>query len=559
MKLEEIAHHISVICKEEFGKTVEVELARPDELFGDLSTNVAMRLAGKLANPPVAKPKEIAELIAKKLRDNPDFSKVDVAMPGFINIKLKDSVLFERAKSATEIMKPLEGKSIVCEYSDPNPFKALHAGHLYTTLVGDSISGILEAAGAKVHRVNFGGDVGLHVAKATWSIVKELGGENPDKLDAINKNNRAEWISEQYVKGNKAYKTNDAAKDEIAEINQKIYKIHSENDKASPLAKIYWTCRQWSYDGFDELYRRLNVKPFEKYYPESATVHIGLEKVKEHIGGVYEMSDGAVVFKGEKYGLFTQVFINKDGLPTYAGKDVGLIFLKKRDYSPDISYIITDISQKDHLAVVMKSIEQFAPQLVKNTIHQTHGRINLPGGKKMSSREGDVVLAADVLEAARNSAKGDQDEVILGAVRYSFLKNKVGGDIIYNPEESVSHEGNSGPYLQYALVRARGIAKNLEKQKEIFPKDVVLDDFERSLARNLSMYEDAFKSALRDYSPHHLCSYLYLLAQSFNRFYENRRVIGDPREGLRSELVKAYERVLAHGLDLLGMPKPEKM
>lgn len=552
--IEEYQNQIAEVACEVIGKDISVELTRPEEEFGDFSTNVAMKAAGMTGQNP----RELADKIVEAIKKVKSVASAEVAGPGFINIWLDDTEVFKAALAAADtVAKSLRKQEVVAEYSDPNPFKVLHAGHLYTSLVGDAVANLIEAAGANVHRVNFGGDVGLHVAKTMWAIVKELGGEHPKKLNAIKSGERAKWLSDQYVIGNEAYAGDDKTKQEIDSLNKKIYEVHSKQDKTSDFAKIYWTCRQWSYDGFDELYDRLGMVPFQKYYPESSVSELGLATVKKHIGNVYEESDGAVIFRGEKYGLFTQVFINSEGLPTYAGKDVGLIQHKFEDFHYDASFIITDVAQKDHLAVVMKSVEQFEPELVKRTVHHTHGRIKFADGRKMSSREGNVVTASDVLDATFAAADTKDEQVVLGAVRYSFLKNKIGGDISYDPDSSVSLEGNSGPYIQYALVRARSIlGKSTDKKAT---QSDSLDPAERSLARAVSQYPEAFALALNSYSPHHICTYLYDLSQTFNRFYEKSRVIDDPRSKERLALVEAYEKVLAAGLHVLGMPTPEKM
>lgn len=546
-----------VVVTELYGVEITPVFTRPEPQYGDYTTNVAMQLAAQIQKPP----RQIAEEIMQVLTTRGDF-EVTIAGPGFLNFRLSDTEIFAAALQSTALPKPHENKVVVAEYSDPNAFKVLHGGHLYTSLVGDAIANIVAAAGATVHRVNFGGDVGRHVAMTMWAIIEELGGEFPEKLVDIPNEQKLNWVSEKYVKGNSAYEADEAAKTKIIEYNTRIYAIHSENDKDSPFAKIYWTCRQWSYDGFDALYERLGMQPFEKYYPESSVFDIGLQTVKEHIGTVYEESEGAIVFRGEPYGLFTQVFINSEGLPTYAGKDVGLIQAKYQDYKFDISFMITDIAQKDHIAVVLKSIEQFQPELAQKTVHYTHGRIKLAGGEKMSSRKGNILRADDIINASFEASKatpGESDAaVVLGAIRYSFLRSRIGGDIIYSPTESVSMEGNSGPYVQYALVRARSI---LRKTEAITAATEVtsLDEYERSLARKIGMYPEAFIAALTDYSPHHICNYLYELAVTFNRFYEQSRVIEHERSAERVALTRAYETTLSHGLSVLGMPKPEHM
>ena len=575
----ELESLISALLKEAYSFDAPIELSRPDEQFGDFATNVALQLAKQLSKNP----RELADEIAQKFRDSlaDKVSEVTVAGPGFINLKLTDkylqSVLSTKSDNIT-----LSGKKIVVEYSDPNPFKVLHAGHLYTSVVGDSIANLLEHAGAIVHRVNFGGDVGLHVGKTMWAMLKELGGDNPAKLSYIPEAERSEWMADAYVKGTQAYDDNDQAKTEIIDLNKRVYKIHSDNDHDSPFAEIYWTTRKWSYDYFDKFYARIGTH-FEKYYPESATVKIGLDTVREQLAkGVYKKSDGAVIFDGEKYGLHTRVFINSEGLPTYEAKDVGLSMLKMQDYNFDKSIIITGNEQSQYMTVVLKSIEQFAPDLAHNTTHLTHGMVKLKGGIKMSSRLGNFLRAIDVLDAASEAAKSlgkddaNHDSTVLGAVKYSFLKSRMGGDIIYDPEESVSLEGNSGPYLQYAHARARSIlrkaapshsepAGHSEQSEESAPKilhSVQDDKFEageRSLAVKITEYSEMFDKAATELAPHLITTYLYELAQVFNRFYEHNQVIGDQRQAIRLQLVELYANRLKSGLELLGITAPEKM
>ena len=551
---------ISALLKEAYSFDAPLELTRPDEKFGDYATNVALQLAKQLGKNP----RELAEEISGKIKAafTDKIAEVTVAGPGFINLRLTDKYL-RAALQAESDNNSLAGKQIVVEYSDPNPFKVLHAGHLYTSVVGDSIANLLEHAGAKVHRVNFGGDVGLHVGKTMWAMLKELGGENPAKLSDIPEIERSEWMAKAYVKGTQAYDDNEDDKAAIIDLNKRVYKIHSDNDKDSPLAQIYWTTRQWSYDYFDKFYSRIGTH-FEKYYPESATVKIGLDTVKAQLAkGVYQESDGAVIFEGEKYGLHTRVFINSEGLPTYEAKDVGLSMLKMQDYNFDKSIIITGNEQSQYMTVVLKSIEQFAPDLAHNTTHLTHGMVKLKGGVKMSSRLGNFLRAVDVLDAASEAAKSlgkddaNHDLTVLGAIKYSFLKNRMGGDIIYDPEESVSVEGNSGPYLQYAHARARSIVRKAETETKVI--DGEFEAGERSLAFKITEYSEVFDKAVTDLEPHLIATYLYELAQVFNRFYEVDKVIGDPRQSIRLHLVNLYSRRLKDGLELLNINAPEQM
>lgn len=545
---------IALVVSELFDTTIQPQVSVPEEQFGDVSSNVAMQLAKDLGKSP----REIAELIAQKLRENTNFLEVAVAGPGFLNIRFVDSFLASLLTRPLE--RQLDGKHIVTEYSDPNVFKVLHVGHLYTSIIGDAIARLYELYGARVERVNFGGDVGLHVAKAMWGIIQHIGGELPDVIAEVPESERADWISRRYVEGNTAYESDEEAKKRIVDYNAAIYDLHSSDDRQSPFAQIYWTCRQWCYDYFDAFYARIQT-PFDRYYPESLTAPEGLRVVKEQLEkGVYELSDGAVIFDGERYGLHKRVFINSNGLPTYEAKDVGLSMLKWRDYQYDENVIITGNDILEYMKVVIKSIEQFAPEPARRTTHITHGMVKLQGGVKMSSRLGNFIKATDILDMTAE-AIGDQgnNSTVLAATKYAFLKQSIGQDIWFDLEESIATHGNSGPYLQYAHARARSIIKKKSSGAQMELSIVDLEPQERSLCRKLAEYHAATHKALDELSPHVVCGYLYELAQTFNRFYENNQVIGHEREAQRLYLVEHYADTLKNGLSLLGIEAPEQM
>ncbi len=558
--MNELQAALANAIHELFDVELTPELSRPEAQFGDFATNVAMQLTGKLGKPP----RVIAEQLATKLRETlPDtLRSVDIAGPGFINLTLTDQALADQAAAAIQDRPATyQGKVVVAEYSDPNPFKPLHAGHLYTTLVGDTISRLVEAAGAKVIRLNYGGDVGLHVAKSMWSIVKFLGGELPEKLNGIAEGDRPKWLGARYVEGNTAYETDEQSKAEIIAVNKRVYQLHQDDDHSSPFAHIYWTCRQWSYDYFAMLYTQLQVRPFDRYIPESEVTPLGAQTVADQLAkGVFKRSDGAVVFDGEAVGLHTRVFINGQGLPTYEAKDVGLSLTKWNDYHFDQSIIITASEQAQYMEVVIAAISKFAPEPAQRTRHLTHGVVKLRGGVKISSRKGNGPSALDILEAAREAGAetgtNPTEDTILAAVKYTFAKSRIGGDIVYDPKESITLEGNSGPYLQYAHARARSILK-----KAVQPVRALddLDEYERPLVRKLSEYPEVLHKATIDLLPHHICTYLYELAQAFNRFYEHAKVVGDPRESTRLTLVTLYADILKDGLELLGIIAPDTM
>ena len=546
--MEKIREQLKNTIKELYGIDFDVDLSEaPENISADYSTNAPLKLAKDLHKPPM--------VIAEELKEKIDGASVSA--PGFLNYTVDDEYLNHEIAELSENFESIvssdeyTGKTVICEFSDPNPFKVLHVGHLYTSIVGDSISRLFENAGAKVIRANFGGDVGLHVAKTMYVLRQK-------SIEELT----IEDIARCYVEGTALYDEDEAAHEEITKLNKEIYKINSENFHDSDLARLYWRGRELSYDYFNDFYAKIGVK-FDKYYPESTVAALGLNTVKDQLGrGVYEISDGATIFNGEKFGLHTRVFINKEGVPTYEAKDVGLILTKWQDYHFDKSVVITGSEQLDYMKVVLKSIEQFEPDLVARTSHLIHGLVKLPGNVKMSSRKGNFLKAVDVLDMIKDELKAEynseDEKVILAATKYAFLKYKMGGDIIFDPKESVKMTGNSGPYLLYSAVRAKKILQKSEakgEQKENYK----LEPAERNLIKKILDYKTVLKDATDEMSPHKVANYLYGLAQDFSRFYENCQVNGCDKEIERLRLVRTYLHVMTHGLNILGINIPEEM
>lgn len=550
---------IAGIIKERYGQTIKVEVTRPEPQFGDFATNVALQLAKPLGRNP----REIAEEIAANLRDTGNYEKVEVAGPGFINITLSGSVLLALIREEPRAINM--GQNVVLEYSCPNAFKELHTGHLYQTIFGDILARLLLVSGATVHRTSFGGDVGLHVAKCLWGMRQELGGEKPEKLANIPDDafERSRWISRCYVIGATAYEGDEATKNDIDELNKTIYGFHDTNDHDSPLAKIYWQTRQWSFDYFDAFYQTIDVVPM-RYIPESSTAPIGLKVVREQLlKGNLKESEGAVVFEGdESKHLHTRVFVTSRGLPTYETKDIGVIWLEKQDYQFDRRYLITGNDQREYMRVVFAAAETFRPELAGTMTHLTNGTVRFADGKKMSSRLGNVTRAVDVLDVVREkvrslvSDESNIEAVTLGAIKYVFAKYKLGGDIAFDINETVSLAGNSGPYLQYAHARARSV---LEKSNAVFAQPAKVLPEDRALVRKLGEYHEVVAHAAKSLESHYICNYLFELAQEFNRYYENNRVIGGDFEEHRVSLVALYADTLKAGLAILGIHAPEKL
>ena len=589
--MNEIRDCLRAEIKRLFDVEIEPEVVvAPEAQAADYASNVAMRVAGmlKVKGEQIA-PREVAERIVKEIETSDLEFSVEVAGPGFLNFIARDEYWKTKlAEIVADFDKNIScdeysGKTVICEFSDPNPFKVLHVGHLYTSIVGDSISRLVEFAGGKVVRANFGGDVGLHVGKTLWAMMRDH-----KKADDI-----AE-IAKCYVEGTRAYEDDETAKAEIVKLNKEIYHIAENDIREGELAKLYWQGREVSYQYFEDFYKRVGVK-FDKYYPESTVAKRGLSEVKAHVGDVYEESNGAIVFAGEKYDLHTRVFVNAEGLPTYEAKDVGLIFTKWDDYKFDKSIVITGNDIIDYMKVVLKSISLYAPELVERTKHITHGNVRLPGNEKMSSRKGNFIKAVDVLDTveAMVERSAATSQITLGAIKYAFLKYKIGGNIEFDAEESVSTTGNSGVYLQYSAVRAKKVllacssasADALRRTSSSLRTDEwqdaqrtdstsrsatplnnsairtswVLTKNEKKLIAKLTQYGQILREALSDLAPHKVANYLYELAQEFSRFYENVKVAGSEYEVERASLVKAYYETMAHGLNILGIEIPEEM
>jgi len=536
------------IVDELYQRQLDVQLTRPDPKFGDFATNVALQLAKPLGKNP----REIAEAIAAKLRADERFSEVSVAGPGFINVKLSDQAVLESLKVRPATKRA--GKTAVIETNCPNPFKAMHIGHALNAITADTMANLLAVDGAQVHRVSYHGDVGTHVGKSMWAILREIDGD-ASKLDEIPADQRNQFMSRMYVEGAQAAKESPEAKAEIDELAKQSFVLDDPLYK-----KVYETCKQWSFDEIDANVARLGNVPIERRYVESETEEPGKRLIKEKTPEVFTKSDGAYVFKGSQYGAFDNVFIGSHGNGLYGAHDMGLIQLKYQDYpNLDLSITVNGEEQAAYFRGVIAASELAIPALKGKLFNYATGLVKLTTGK-MSSRTGEVVTIDWIFDEFKKAiaARGSQptDEVVAGALRYQFLKVKVGSDVVFDVNDAVSLTGNTGSYLQYAHARARGILAKSE-QAVAFPKE--LFDEDRALVRKLSEYTEAVNRATESLEPHHICTYLFELAQEFNRYYEKNQVVGSDKEAHRVGIVAVYADILKAGLTILGIAAPERL
>lgn len=507
-------------------KVGEFSLEHPTDLKnGDYSTNVAIKYGNK---------EKIKEFLEKNKPKGVE--KIELAGPGFINFYLSKEFFKE---SIGEIIKDknfgrgehAKGFKIMVEHTDPNPFKEFHIGHLMPNVIGGSLARIFEWNGAEVKQANYQGDVGLHVAKAVWGTLK--GEKYP------------------YVAGTKAYEENEKAKEEIQEINKKIY---DKSDKE--INKLYDSGRKASLDEFEKMYKRLGTK-FDYYFFESETGEVGKKIVLENVGKVFEKGDnGAIVFKGEKFNptLHTRVFINSQGLATYEAKDLGNAQNKYKKFPYDLSVVVTGNEIKDYFKVVLEAMKHVMPDLAKKTKHLPHGMLRLPSGK-MSSRTGDIITAEELIEDVKKKVK-DNEDVAIGAIKYMILRQAIGNDIIFDIDKSISTEGDSGVYLQYAYARSNSLLEKAEIKPNIKGDRENIHEIEKLLYRFAEVVERAGK----EYAPQYLTTFLTELAGSFNNFYAHEQVIGDyPEAEYRLAIVKAFNIVMKNGLTILNIPTPERV
>ncbi len=528
-------------------------LEHPAELKnGDYSSGVALQHAKQAGMAPRA----LAEKIVAPLGTIEGVAKIEVAGAGFINFYLTPQALAEavdeaRAKDRWGSNTSREGKKIMVEYTDPNPFKEFHIGHLMSNAIGESIARLLQFSGADVKRANYQGDVGPHVAKAIWAIEKL--GLDPHDSAALGK---------AYAAGSEAYENDTTAKQEIDALNAKVYD-HTD----ARVNEMYAAGRKASLEHFEDLYTVLGTK-FDHSFFESDTASRGMKIVRAH-PEVFKESDSAVVYRGEEDGLHTRVFITSKGLPTYETKDLGLAELKWETWKFDTSITVTAHEQSDYFRVVLAAMKKVLPNIAPRIQHVSHGMMRFAEGK-MSSRKGNVItgesLLLELTEAAKVRAAESRadnpeqlaEQVAVAAIKYQILKQASGKDIIFDRERALSLEGDSGPYLQYAHARAQQLVEKAKEQGITLVVDAGAEPNE--LTRLLHRFPEAVEYAAREYEPHLFTNYLLNFAATFNSWYAQVHILdGTPEAAHKIALVDAVRRTLKNGLWLLGISAPEKM
>lgn len=585
----------------------DIVLERPSDMAkGDFATNIALMLSKKVGKSPLALAIEFVDKLKEKNIE--EIEKIEVAGPGFINFFVtrkatKEAIakILEEGDTYGKGTTLREGdvpKKVLYEYTDPNPFKVFHIGHLMANTIGEALARITESQGADVKRFCYQGDVGRHIALTIWGLrfMKE-GIPN----DTAPLSDRVAYFGKAYALGateykrveDEAKKNNQLGEDglpnspefvkvdtEVQEINKRIY------DKSdAEINEIYDLGKEWSLEHFEHLYDILGTK-FDRYFFESQCVEDGMRIVKENTKpqgkGVFVESNGAFVFDGEQFGLNTRVFITRKGVPTYEGKEIGLAPKKYEAFNYDDGITVTANEQDDFFRVTLKAIQILFPEFGNKARHISHGMLKLTTGK-MSSRTGDVITGESLLvsmidmalsrmkerDMSEEDKKKAAELIAVAAIKYTILRQSIGKDIVFDPEKSLSFEGDSGPYLQYSCVRAMSVLEKAQREGIVEVVDttdtkvVPSETFSKlsKLENLLVRFPETIEKAQKEEAPHAIATYLMELAAAFNSFYAAVPIvkIDDFESRYKVAVVQSFTIVMKNGLRILGIKVPEKM
>jgi arginyl-tRNA synthetase len=520
---------------------------------------------------------EIASLVAKALPDQEYFPRVE-AVNGYLNCYFDPQVFSARVVEDILAGEDFgrgedQGQTVMVEFSNLNTHKAFHVGHLRSTILGDVISRILEYAGYQVVRANYYGDMGLHVIKWLWNYENYHLGETPPE-DAT------QWMGELYAEASRRL-------EEDPELESEIRKYYARWDRQEPEVVSLWKkTRQWSLDGFEDLYRILDIH-YDRYYSNSEVEFQGKELVQELIEkGIAEdlRPDDAVIVRiddllglnKEKYRVL--VVLRSDGTALYATEDLALAKLKHEEYHPDRSIYVVDVRQSLHFQQVWKTLEIAGYEWAKRCEHLSYEVVSLPGTVVMASREGTVVRLEDLIREAQERAyqvvqeknpdlSEDQKQEIsravgLGAIKFPMLDRESTRIVTFDWETALDFNGQAAPYIQYAHVRANSILKKTSGvEGKVSLPAYPLDESEVILIEKLSQFPAVVANAARELKPLHITNALYETAKAFNNFYREAPVLtAEPAvRDFRLQLVEASRKVLRSGLELLGIEAPRVM
>jgi len=569
-------------------ETVEFQPTRKD-FEGDV-TVVCFPMLRQVKTNPVKLGEDIGNYLQEYVTIVSRFNVVK----GFLNIVLDDAYyldFFNEIKDDPDygFVKEVEDpRKIMVEYSSPNTNKPLHLGHIRNNLLGFSVAEILEAAGNKVYKTQIINDRGIHICKSMLAWQRFGNGETPastglkgDKL-----------VGNYYVKFDQEYK---------AEIEKLIAEGKSEKEAKAEapilleakemlrkweagdkdVVELWKTMNQWVYDGFEETYKALGVD-FDKNYYESDTYLLGKDVVNKGLenGVFYRKEDGSVWIDLTDEGLDEKIVLRSDGTAVYMTQDIGTAIQRVEDFAINGMVYTVGNEQDYHFKVLFLILKKLGFAWAEYLYHLSYGMVDLPSGK-MKSREGTVVDADDLITEMKETARTISEElgkldglseeekeelyrmIGLGALKYYILKVDPKKRILFNPEESVDFQGNTGPFIQYTHARIQSILRKADFEYESqLVTEYELQDKEKELIKQIQLYPETIQLAAENHSPALIANYTYDLVKEFNSFYQNVSILGaekDLERQLRTQLSKVVANIIKSSFGLLGIQVPDRM
>ena len=553
------------------------------------------------------KPEDTAQEIGQYLVENVSevVSRFSV-VKGFLNLVISPALWIKMLEGINNEekfgFKPVTEDSplVMIEYSSPNTNKPLHLGHVRNNLLGWALANVMEANGNRVVKTNIVNDRGIHICKSMLAWLKYGNGETPESTGKKGDH----LIGDYYVSFDKHYR------EEVKELTAKFVAEGMEAEAAAEKAKqeapliveahemlVKWEqndpevralwrkMNEWVYEGFDETYKALGVA-FDKIYYESDTYLEGKEKVEEGLqkGFFYRREDNSVWADLTKEGLDEKLLLRSDGTSVYMTQDIGTAKLRFQDYPIDKMIYVVGNEQNYHFQVLSILLDKLGFKWGKDLVHFSYGMVELPNGK-MKSREGTVVdaddliatmiadareMSADKMKKLEGLTEEEASEIArivgMGALKYFILKVDARKNMLFNPEESIDFNGNTGPFIQYTYARIRSIlrkaaAEGIEVPSNL-PVEAELSEKEISLIQHLNGFTAAVRQAGTDYNPSCIANYCYELVKEYNQFYHDFSVLKEEdarKKVVRLALSEAVSKVIRNGLGLLGIEVPERM
>lgn len=570
--------------------SVEFQATRK-EFAGDITVVVFPMLRYKKGNPV-----QIGEALGAYVREKVDLISGFNVVKGFLNLEISDSYylkFFKEIYNQKEFGKvnPSAGdSSVMVEYSSPNTNKPLHLGHIRNNLLGYSVSEILKASGKKVYKTQIINDRGIHICKSMLAWKRYGNGETPESTGLKGD----KLVGNYYVKFDQEYKKEievfinqgksaDEAKAEapiFLEAQEMLRKWEGGDEETVALWK---KMNSWVYDGFDITYKNLGVD-FDQLYYESDTYLLGKKVIEEGLkkGVFYRRDDGSVWCDLTDEGLDEKIVLRSDGTAVYMTQDIGTAIERVTDF-PDIGGMVYTVGNEQdyHFQVLFLILKKLEFDWAKNLFHLSYGMVDLPSGK-MKSREGTVVDADDLMIEMADTAKSISEElgkledftdaekdtlyktIGLGALKYFILKVDPRKRILFDPENSVDFQGNTGPFIQYTYARIQSILRkaNFDYSTDLEISKLNLHERERELIKQIQLLPETIQQAANNYSPAVIANYTFELVKEFNSFYQNVSILGEDNPDIKQFRVQLSQKVgeiIKTAFSLLGINVPERM